>query len=388
MAGSAIAGLGVTDVGKVYGRTARDFAADAVRRACADAGLRTSELDGLLVTPGLSPGLDVSLIVDLGVRELKLLTEIGGDGTSVCAAVSSAAMAIDAGLATTVACVFADAPLRRGTSAGAAFEPGEPPAGFEGLLGDAGLASVHSRFALAAHRHMETFGTTSEQLGAIAVAQRQWAAGNPLAQQREPITLADHQNSRLIADPLRLLDCCLVSNGGAAVIVTSAARAASLAQPPVHVLGFAQSHPVHREHRGSGFGLVSGAAEAGRLAMRMAGTGIGDVDIAELYDCFTIAVLLTLEDYGFCGKGEGGPFAEEGNLMPGRGRVAVNTGGGQLSGCYLWGMTPLVEAVIQARGTGGDRQAARNEVIVVSGNGGAFDHHSTLVLGPDRRGGP
>ncbi|SDZ35906.1 Acetyl-CoA acetyltransferase [Amycolatopsis xylanica] len=384
MTGAAIAGLGVTDVGKVYGRTARDFAADAVRRACDDAGLRTADLDGLLVTPGLSPGLDVSLIVDLGVAELKLLTEIGGDGTSVCTAVSYAAMAIAAGQATTVACVFADAPLRRGTGAGAVFEPGERQAGFEGLLGDAGLAPVQSRFALAARRHMETFGTTSGQLGAIAVAQREWAARNPLAQQREPITVADHQNSRLIADPLRLLDCCLVGNGGAAVIVTSAERAAALAQPPVHVLGFAQSHPVYREHRGSGFGLVSGAAESGRAALRMAGAGIGDVDIAELYDCFTIAVLLTLEDYGFCGKGEGGPFVEEGNLMPGRGRVAVNTGGGQLSGFSLWGMTPLVEAVVQARGAGGDRQAARNRVIMVSGNGGAFDHHGTLVLGPDR----
>ena len=388
MADAAIVGLGITDLGKVYGRTARDFAADAVRRACADAGLSTVELDGLLVTPGLRHGLDVSLADDLGVRDLKLLNEIRGDGSSVCAAIAYASLAIRAGMAGTIACVFADAPLRRGGRVGAAYAPSEPPAGFDGLIADAGLATGHAQYALAARRHMETFGTTSEQLGAIAVAQRAWAAGNPLAAMRDPITLADHQRSRLIADPLRLLDCCLVSNGGVAVVVSSASRAADLAQPPVHVLGFAQSHPVHEDGAGSGFGIVSGAAESGPAALRMAGVELEDVGIAEIYDCFTFAVLLTLEDYGFCPKGEGGPFAEEGNLMPAGGRVAVNTGGGQLSAYYMWGMTPLSEAVIQARGAGGARQAGNNEVILVSGNGGVFHHHSTLVLSPHERGRP
>ncbi|MFH8562524.1 thiolase family protein [Streptomyces sp. NPDC017988] len=379
---AAIAGLGITDVGKVYGRTARDFAADAVRRACDDAGLLTSELDGLLVTPGLNDDLNASLAEDLGVRDLKLLNVSRSDGSSVCAAIAYASMAISAGLANTIACVFADAPLRRGHRAGAAYAPRESPRGFDSLVAEAGLANVHAQYALATRRHMETFGTTSEQLGAIAVAQRAWASRNPLAQMREPIRLVDHQSSRLVADPLRLLDCCLVSNGGVAVVVTSASRAAALAQPPVYILGFAQSHPVHEDAKGSRFGIVSGAAESGPAALHMAGADIEDVGIAEIYDCFTFAVLLTLEDYGFCPRGEGGLYAEEGHLMPGGGRTAVNTGGGQLSGYYMWGMTPVSEAVIQARGVGGDRQVDHNELIMVSGNGGVLHHHSTLVLSP------
>jgi acetyl-CoA acetyltransferase len=384
--GTAIVGLGITELGKVYDRTARDFAADAVRRACADAGLSTRELDGLLVTPGLSDDLDMGVAEDLGVRDLKLLNEIRGDGTSACAAIAFACMAIESGMASLVACVFADAPLRRDRRTGAAYAPHEPPAGFDGLVADAGLAGGHAQYALATRRHMAAFGTTSEQLGAIAVAQRAWAHGNPLAHMRDPLALADHQNSRLIADPLRLLDCCLVSNGGIAVIVSSASRARALAQPPVHVLGFAQSHPVYAEDKDSGFGLVSGAARSGPAALRMAGAKVEDVGIAELYDCFTFAVLLTLEDYGFCAKGEGGPFVEDGRLMPGAGGLAVNTGGGQLSGYYMWGMTPVSEAVIQARGAGGDRQAGDNELIMVSGNGGVLHHHSTLVLSPRARG--
>ncbi|MGB8941678.1 MAG: thiolase family protein [Streptomyces sp.] len=382
---AVIAGLGITDLGKVYDRTARDFAADAVRRACEDAGLLTRELDGLLVTPGLNDDLNASLAEDLGVRDLRLLNVIRGDGSTVCAAIAYASMAIGLGLASTIACVFADAPLRRGHRAGAAYTPSEPPRGFAGLVADAGLAKVHAQYALATRRHMETFGTTSEHLGAIAVAQRAWAGRNPLAEMRAPITLVDHQSSRLIADPLRLLDCCLVSNGGVAVVVTSSSRAADLAQPPVHVLGFAQSHPIYEDTKGGRFGLVSGAAKSGPMALRMAGAGIEDVDIAEIYDCFTFAVLLTLEDYGFCPKGEGGLYAEEGHLMPGGGQTAVNTGGGQLSGYSLWGMTPLSEAIIQARGAGGDRQADRNELIMVSGNGGVLHHHSTLVLSPQAR---
>jgi acetyl-CoA acetyltransferase len=194
------------------------------------------------------------------------------------------------------------------------------------------------------------------------------------------MTVADHQASRWVADPFHLYDCCLVSNGGVAVIVTSAERAADLAQPPVHVIGWAQEHPGHSLRRDDDFGIVSGAARSGPRALAMAGLTIDDVDVAELYDCYTFTVLITLEDYGFCAKGEGGPFAESGALGP-NGTVKVNTGGGQLSSYYLWGMTPLSEAVIQARGQGGDRQVADHDVVIVSGNGGILDHHSTLVLG-------
>jgi uncharacterized OB-fold protein len=231
---------------------------------------------------------------------------------------------------------------------------------------------------------MERFGTTSEQLGAIAVAQRQWAAGNPHAQYREPITLADHQRSRWVAEPLHLLDCSLVSNGAIAVIVASAEQAAGGRRPPVHIWGWGQCHPGQPMANGSEFGLVTGAVQAGRAAMGMAGVGPADVTMCQIYDCYTYTVLVTLEDYGFCAKGEGGPFAASGALAPG-GSLPVNTGGGQLSAYYMWGFTPLSEAIVQARGDGGDRQSAATDVILVSGNGGILGHHGTLVLSPHRR---
>jgi acetyl-CoA acetyltransferase len=242
------------------------------------------------------------------------------------------------------------------------------------------VIGANPMYALAARRHMARFGTTTEQLGHVAVAQRAWAALNPAAQQREPITLADHQASRWIAEPLRLLDCCLVSNGGIAVIVTTAERAAGLAQPPVHVLGWAQSHPGHYLRRHPDFGLVTGAATAGPAALDMAGVALADVDVVQLYDCYTFTVLVTLEDYGFCAKGDGGPFVASGVLGP-AGKLRLNTGGGQLSGYYLWGMTPVAEAVIQARGEAGERQADQHDIVLVSGNGGVLDHHASLVLG-------
>lgn len=388
MTGSAarrpvIAGLGMTELGKVYGRTAGQFAADAVRAAVADAGLELSDVDGILANSGVTGGVDIwTLQQELQVRDLRLLTEMQAFGSSAGSMLAYASMAVQSGMADTVVCVFADAPRQPDKGGAAAYTGRRKPTGFEGLLGASGLTSVNAMYAQAARRHMNTYGTTSEQLGAIAVAQRAWAARNPLAQLREPITLADHQASRMIADPLRLLDCCLVSNGGIAVLVTSADRAADLRQPPVHVLGFAQGHPNYPAARGSEFGLVSGAAQAGPAALKMAGLSISDVDVLELYDCYTFTVLITLEDYGFCAKGEGGEFVASGALAPG-GTLSVNTGGGQLSSYYMWGMTPLSEAVIQARGHGGERQAPRNDVVLVSGNGGILAHHATIVLSPN-----
>ncbi len=256
--------------------------------------------------------------------------------------------------------------------------------GLTGLAGGYGFRSVTVFYALAARRHMQRFGTTSEQLGAIAVAQRQWAAGNPMAQHRDPITLADHQESRWVADPLHLLDCSLVSNGAVAVIVTSAERAAAGPARPVHIWGWGQGHPGHQMSADGPFGLVTGAAQAGRAALGMAGVSAADITMCQLYDCYTYTVLVTLEDYGFCAKGEGGAFAASGALGPG-GSLPVNTGGGQLSSYYMWGFTPLSEAVIQARGDGGARQAEASDLILVSGNGGILAHHGTLILSPHPR---
>src|SRR4029077_14427594 len=236
----------------------------------------------------------------------------------------------------------------------------------------------------AARRHMERYGTTSEQLGAIAVAQRTWAAGNPLATMRTPLTLADHQTSRWVAEPLHLLDCCLVTNGAIAVVVTSARRAAHMNRPPVHIWGYGQGHTLRQMHAGSSWGLVTGAVGAGRKAMSMAGISPGDVTVCQLYDCYTYTVLVTLEDYGFCAKGEGGPYVASGALAPG-GSLPLNTGGGQLSGYYMWGFTTLSEAIIQARGDGGARQSEATDLILVSGNGGILSHHGTLILSPHQR---
>jgi acetyl-CoA acetyltransferase len=366
------------------------LAAEAVRGAVADAGLALGELDGLLVSSGMKQDVGVGLAAVLGLHELSVLNQVNAFGATAGVMVAQATQAIAAGAATTVACVFADSPLRPKESAGSTYaapqHSGRDRAvrGFAGWSVASGAINPNILYALCARRHMERYGTTSEQLGEIAVAQRAWAARNPLAQIREPITIADHQDSRWIADPLHLLDCCLVSNGAVAVVVTAADRAADLARPPVHLWGHGQAHAPRRMHAGSDWGLVTPAARSGPQAMRMAGIGVDDVDVAEIYDCYTYTVLVTLEDYGFCAKGDGGPFVSDGSLAPG-GTLACNTGGGQLSSYYMWGFTPLSEAVIQARGAGGDRQAPRNDLLLVSGNGGILEHHSTLVLSPHER---
>jgi acetyl-CoA acetyltransferase len=383
--GAAIAGLGSTELGKVYGRSSTGLAAEAVRVAVADAGLTLADLDGLLVSAGVTQDVGIGLAPALGLTELAVLAQVNAFGATAGVMVAQAVQAIAAGAASTVACVFADTPLKPRGSAGAAYGVSRSMAntlqGIGGWTLASGATNPNILYALCARRHMERFGTTSEQLAEVAVAQRAWAAGNPLAQLREPITVADHQASRWIAEPLHLLDCCLVSNGAVAVVVTAADRAADLARPPVHVWGYGQAHAPRRMYAGSQWGVVTPAARSGPAAMRMAGIGVDDVDVCELYDCYTYTVLVTLEDYGFCAKGEGGAFVGDGRLAPG-GKLACNTGGGQLSSYYMWGFTPLSEAVIQARGDGGMRQAPRNDVVLVSGNGGVLEHHSTLVLSP------
>jgi len=378
-----IAGLGITDMTRrIYGRTASEFAADAVHLALADAGLVTGDVGGLLINAGITRGIGVSLQKDLGLRNLRMLSEVQAYGSSAGAMVQYAAMAVASGMVDVVTCVFADAPLQEGGGTGDAYTSNRAtPAGFSAMSYASGIRGASSMYALAARRHMQAYGTTSEQFGAVAVAARQWATLNPLAQMREPITLADHQASRWIAEPLHLLDCCLVSNGGIAVVVTTADRAAALRQPPVHLLGWAQAHPGYAREHGSEFGLTSGAAQSGPEALKMAGLSIQDVDVAEIYDCFTYTTIISLEDYGFCEKGEGGALAADGALRPG-GSLPVNTGGGELSSYYLWGMTPLSEAIIQARGQGGDRQVANHDAVLASGNGGILDYHSTLILSP------
>jgi acetyl-CoA acetyltransferase len=368
-----------------YDVSAVDLAAEAVKLALEDCELPKSTIDGLLVNGNMmSSEVRNNLQDALGLEDLTFLNTMSAGGATAGTMVQYAAFAIEAGLASVVALVFADAPLRRETSiANSRYGvPVGPAPGLEGLgrtYGDRGQAAI--RYALAASRHMHLFGTTSEQLGAIAVAQRQWASLSPLAQKREPITLEDHQSSRMIAEPFRLLDCCLTSNGAVAVIMTSADRAKDGPRPPVYVRGVGQGHPGEPVRPGRDHGIRTGAVAAGPQALRQAEIGLEDVDILEIYDSFTYTVLVTIEDYGFCPKGEGGPFVADGRLGVG-GSLPCNTGGGQLSGYYAWGFTPLSEGIMQARGAAGERQVAQRDHVMVSGSGGFLNYHSTVILSP------
>ncbi len=382
---TAIAGLGITEQGKVYGPSAVGFAVDAIRLALDDAGLAASDLDGILVNPGLSWGGAAtmgSFAVQqaMGLRDVKLSAAMNLGGASAGAMIMQAALAIEAGLASHVACVFSDAPLKPPRPAGERGGGGSGSSGAYAFAGDLtaayGAFGVNGLYAMLAQRHMHRFGTTHDQLGAIAVAERAWAQGNPQAQfAGKPLTLAEYHASRWVVEPFHLLDCCLVSNGGLAVIVTSAERARSLKKPPAYLWGMGQGHPGGDPLET----LTSGASIAAKSAFGMAGVTLADVTLCELYDCYTFTVLVTLEDYGFCKKGEGGAFVEGGRTAPG-GALPVNTGGGQLSSFYMWGMTPIGEAVIQVRGEGGARQVPKNDLCLVSGNGGVLSTHSTLLL--------
>jgi acetyl-CoA acetyltransferase len=368
-----------------YDVSAVDLAAEAVKLALEDCQLAKSKIDGLLVNGNMmSSEVRNNLQDALGLEDLTFLNTMSAGGATAGTMVQYASFAIEAGLASVVALVFADAPLRRETSiANSRYGvPVGPAPGLEGLgrtYGDRGQAAI--RYALAASRHMHLFGTTSEQLGAIAVAQRQWASLSPLAQKREPITIEDHQSSRMIAEPFRLLDCCLTSNGAVAVIMTSADTAKDGPRPPVFVRGVGQGHPGEPVRPGRDHGIRTGAVAAGRQALRQAEIGLEDVDVLQIYDSFTYTVLVTLEDYGFCPKGEGGPFVADGRLAVG-GSLPCNTGGGQLSGYYAWGFTPLSEGIIQARGAAGERQVAQCDHVMVSGSGGFLNYHSTVILSP------
>jgi acetyl-CoA acetyltransferase len=379
---TAIAGLGQTKQGKVYDRSYIGFAVEAVELALADAGLERRDLDGLLLNPGLAWGTaamgSFMLQQALGLRDLKLQATMNLGGATAGAMIQHAALAIAAGMCTTIACVFSDRPLkapeeqkgRTGSAASYAFA--------RGLDAAYGHFGVNAMYALVARRHMHTYGTTQDHLGAVAVAERSWANRNPAAQLHGvPLTLADYHASRWVVEPFHMLDCCLMSNGGVAVIVTSAERARSLRKPPVYIWGMGQGHPGGEPAET----LVSGAPLASATAFGMARIRTADVDVCQLYDCYTFTVLVTLEDYGFCAKGESGPFVAAGHTAPG-GSLPVNTGGGQLSSSYMWGMTPIAEGVVQARGEGGERQVPKHDVVLVSGNGGLLSTHTTLVLSP------
>ena len=384
--GAAIVGLGMTEMTREYTVGSTGLAVEAIALAIEDAGLTKEDVDGLLINPGLGTGISLGLQATMGFRNLRLINHMNAYGSTAGAMVQFASLAIQAGMVNAVACVFSDSPLRPGVSAGAAYGGGSGarptrPAGLGGLGMHYGFFGANVSYALAARRHMALYGTTNDDFGAVAVSNRKWAGMNPAAMQRRPMTLEDYHGSRWIVEPFHLFDCTLVSNGAVAVIVTSAERARDLQQPPAYILGMGQGHPGNPHRAGFENEVHSGAPQAKETAFAMAGITTDDIDICELYDCYTYTTLVTLEDYGFCEKGEGGAFVSDGKLEPG-GSLPTNTGGGQLSGYYMWGMTPISEAVIQTRGQGGERQVEQHDCVLVSTQGGILDHHATLVLSP------
>ncbi|GIX29753.1 MAG: hypothetical protein KatS3mg124_0225 [Porticoccaceae bacterium] len=376
----ALVGAADTAVGVVPGRTPMELSAEAVRKAVADAGLEPTQVDGLvtcnsMVEPYLYPA--EALAEYLGLRPRYCWASPAG-GAAAVTAILNGALAIAHGLAEVVVVVMADS-LRSGLSREQArriqSSTGHPR--FEQPYG----LPVPAYYALIARAHMAAYGTREEQFAAVAVACREHARRNPAAQMRDPITVEDVLASRLIADPLHLLDCSLVSDGGAAVVLTAAERARDLPNPPVYLLGAGEGHRY--EHLSQADDLTTSAAvEAGRRAYAMAGVGPAEVDFAQLYDCFTPTVVIELEDLGFCAKGEGGPFVVERGIGPG-GALPVNTHGGLLSHCHPGNpgsMFAVTETVWQLRGCAGERQVPGARVGLVHAQGGVMSSHATLIL--------
>jgi acetyl-CoA acetyltransferase len=359
------------------GETPLSLAAHALALALEDSGIDKSEVDGLLSQPGTTSTegsknyLSLGELVGINPRFTGSLTMGGATGGAL---VQAAAMAIDAGMANVVACIFADT-ARSGGSRFAAAAGGDESWGLWGMFGNAANSAMGFR------RHMALYGSTSEQLGWIAVTCRAHAALNPNAVMRDPITIADHQNSRLIVDPLRLLDCCLISDGAVALIVTSAARAKYCRTKPVFIWGMGQGHTLENLRRREWWYLPH-QRECILDAYAMAQVGPHDIDVAQLYDNFTVAVLFWLEHAGFCKEGEAGAYVQGGDrIRLGGSGIPINTAGGNLSESYMQGWLHIVEGVRQIRGECGPRQVRDAELCLVTGRGMTLNTASCLILG-------
>jgi acetyl-CoA acetyltransferase len=388
----AIAGLGVSRQGRKLGVSARELRLEALERALTDAGLGRRDIDGHI---GTSSGM-FDDIRHLGLAPRFSWSMQSGGATAIWSVVNAIG-AILTGQADVVACSYAATPSSVVASRVGMSTRGDTPAarpvgygtfsyGYPYMYGMVGAAAAH---AFHARRHMERYGTTSLHLGAVAVAQRAHAVGRPEALgYGQPITIDDHQSSRMVVDPFRLLDCCRDTDGGVVVLVTSTARARDLRARPVAVLGMGTGHNIRNWWTGEVFDLHDDIAPAKATAFGQAGLAVDDVDVASLYDPFTISPIMQLEAYGFCGPGEGGPFVASGATGL-DGAIPTNTGGGQLSGFYATGFTALVEGIWQMRGEGGATQVPDAEVALVSGHGGNGGvqntwAHCTLLLGADR----
>ncbi|MER7793900.1 acetyl-CoA acetyltransferase [Streptomyces sp. NPDC097640] len=381
----AVVGVALSDCGRVDDATPYALHAQAARRALADSGLDRSAVDGL-ASAGLGTLAPVEVAEYLGLRPTWTdSTSVGGSTWEVMAA--HAADAIATGHARAVLLVYgstARADIRAGRRTSNLSFGARGPLQFEVPYGH----TLVAKYAMAARRHMHQYGTTLEQLADIAVQARANAAHNPDAMFRTPITVDEVLSGPMIADPFTKLHCCIRSNGGCAVLLAGEEYVRDTAKPPVWVLGAgtAISHTTMSEWDDF---TVSPAAASGRQAFERAGVRPSEIDVAELYDAFTYMTLVTLEDLGFCAKGEGGAFVGKGRLTL-TGDLPTNTDGGGLSACHpgMRGLFLLVEAVRQLRGEAGGRQVRKAngrlpELAVASGTGGWFCSSGTVVLGRD-----
>lgn len=372
---AVIAGVGHTGFGRFPERDALDLEAQAVRLAVADAGFHKDDVDGLLSAPGAAQGVIkgiaphfLTLGQHLGLNPDYVGSEILG-GASSGACIQRAVMAIEAGLCSVCVCIYSDTAL----SAPASFSYGRGEESVFGLFGAVGL------HALAAQRHMHLYGTRPEHFAEVAMAARAHALRTPHAQLKKPLSLDAYLSSPWVAEPLRRADCCLISDGAAAVVVCAEDRLPDLRHAPVRVLGFGQASSLSTWSSPTHFDALP-AARCGPATLERAGVSVRDIDVALFYDCFTIAVLMQLEAYGFCAKGEAGPFVEHGRIGP-DGALPVNPSGGLLAEGYGGGMMHVIEAVRQLRGEAAERQIQNAEIALVSGHGLGMNVHSTLLLG-------
>ena len=356
---AAIVGIGQTEFAKQIGITEAAVACRAVAAALADAGLSKDDVDGLCLYD-IESNTVADVVAMLGLRDVRFFSTHSHGGGSYCAVVTSAAAAITADHATTVLAFRARNRGRRSSAGTGMMDGGRPwekiAPRIEGMYQwqvPFGIAAPVHEMALIARRHMLDYGTTETHFGEVACAIRSHAVRNPHALMREPLTLDDHRASRWIAEPLRLLDCCIETDGGAAIVLTRAERARDLRRPPVHVLAAVQClGPAHHHpHDWFGYDRRRWMVAAAERLWGTAGVAPSDVDAAMLYDHFTPMVLLALEDWGFCGEGESGGFVEGGTLRGPDGALPVNTHGGQLSEAFIHGFNNWNEAVRQLRGT-------------------------------------
>lgn len=380
---AAISGLGFSTLSRKPAGTTRELAAVAIEAAISDAGLKKTDIDGLLINRSplaTSEELPLRLQNDLGLHDLSLLAHVDSEGSSAVQIIQYAAMAISQGMAKNVVCVFSDSPVKP-QGGGDSFAVGLPISGIDGWEDQQGFVSAIAAYALVAQRHMTTYGTREEDFGAYAISCREWAIRSPQAFLKKPLTLTDYLASPHIVWPFRVLDCAFPVNGAIAVIVTSAAEAKDGPHPPVYIHGMGQGHKGRSGLRSDDARITTGASQAAERAYRTAGVTVNDITACEFYDAFSFSGIMSLEEYGFCRHGEAAAFITAGHTRPG-GKLPVNTGGGHLSGFYLQGMTPVAEGVIQVRGAGEGRQVEHNDLILVTGSGGCFDYHTCLLISP------